>query len=32
MDVVDRIEELGSAEGKPKEPVLIRRITIEGGG
>jgi peptidyl-prolyl cis-trans isomerase B (cyclophilin B) len=32
MEVVDRIEELGSADGKPKEPVLIRRITIEGGG
>ena len=32
MEVVDRIEELGSADGKPKAPVLIRRITIEGGG
>lgn len=31
MDVVDRIEELGTPEGRPREPVLIRRITIEGG-
>ena len=31
MDVVDRIEELGTPEGRPREPVLIRRITIEDG-
>jgi cyclophilin family peptidyl-prolyl cis-trans isomerase len=32
MEVVDRIEELGSADGMPKTPVLIRRITIDSGG
>jgi peptidyl-prolyl cis-trans isomerase B (cyclophilin B) len=31
MDVVDRIEELGTADGKPKAPVIIRRITLRGG-
>jgi peptidyl-prolyl cis-trans isomerase B (cyclophilin B) len=32
MEVVDRIEELGSPDGQPKAPVVIGRITIEGGG
>ncbi len=32
MDVVDRIEQLGSPDGKPKALVVIRRIEIEGGG
>ena len=32
MEVVDRIEGLGSADGMPKTPVLIRRITIDSGG
>jgi cyclophilin family peptidyl-prolyl cis-trans isomerase len=32
MEVVDGIEELGSADGNPKAAVLIRRIAIEGGG
>jgi cyclophilin family peptidyl-prolyl cis-trans isomerase len=31
IDVVDRIEELGSADGKPKAPVVIKRITLRGG-
>lgn len=31
MDVVDRIEQLGTAGGHPKAPVVIRRITIQGG-
>jgi peptidyl-prolyl cis-trans isomerase B (cyclophilin B) len=31
MDVVQRIERLGTASGHPKAPVVIRRITIEGG-
>jgi peptidyl-prolyl cis-trans isomerase B (cyclophilin B) len=30
MDVVDRIERLGTAGGQPKAPVVIRKITIEG--
>jgi peptidyl-prolyl cis-trans isomerase B (cyclophilin B) len=31
FDVVQRIEQLGTASGAPKEPVLIRRVTIKGG-
>jgi peptidyl-prolyl cis-trans isomerase B (cyclophilin B) len=31
MDVVRRIEQLGTASGKPKSAVIIKRITIEGG-
>jgi peptidyl-prolyl cis-trans isomerase B (cyclophilin B) len=31
MDVVDRIEELGTPDGKPKAPVVIRRITLRSG-
>jgi Peptidyl-prolyl cis-trans isomerase (rotamase) - cyclophilin family len=31
FDVVQRIEQLGSASGKPKAPVVIRRVTIRGG-
>ena len=31
FDVVQRIEQLGTQSGRPKAPVLIRRITIEGG-
>jgi peptidyl-prolyl cis-trans isomerase B (cyclophilin B) len=31
LDVVQRIEQLGTASGKPKSPVLIRRVTIRGG-
>jgi peptidyl-prolyl cis-trans isomerase B (cyclophilin B) len=31
FDVVERIEELGTPGGKPKAPVLIRRVTVEGG-
>jgi peptidyl-prolyl cis-trans isomerase B (cyclophilin B) len=31
LDVVQRIEQLGSPSGKPKAPVVIRRVTIEGG-
>jgi peptidyl-prolyl cis-trans isomerase B (cyclophilin B) len=31
MDVVDRIEELGTPDGKPKAPVVIRRVTLRGG-
>jgi peptidyl-prolyl cis-trans isomerase B (cyclophilin B) len=29
FDVVQRIEQLGSASGRPKAPVVIRRVTIE---
>jgi len=31
MDVVQRIEQLGTPSGKPKSAVVIKRITIEGG-
>jgi peptidyl-prolyl cis-trans isomerase B (cyclophilin B) len=31
FDVVQRIEQLGSASGRPKAPVVIRRVTIESG-
>ena len=31
MDVVDRISQLGTPSGRPKAPVVIRRITIQGG-
>jgi peptidyl-prolyl cis-trans isomerase B (cyclophilin B) len=31
MDVVQRIEQLGTPSGKPKAPVLIKRIRIGGG-
>jgi peptidyl-prolyl cis-trans isomerase B (cyclophilin B) len=31
MDVVQRIEQLGTDSGKPKAPVIIRRVTIQGG-
>ena len=31
FDVVQRIEQLGTPSGKPKAPVVIKRITIEGG-
>ena len=31
FDVVQRIEQLGTASGQPKAPVLIRRVTIRGG-
>jgi cyclophilin family peptidyl-prolyl cis-trans isomerase len=31
MDVVERIEELGTQSGTPKAPVIIRRITIRPG-
>jgi len=31
FDVVQRIEQLGTPSGKPKAPVAIKRITIEGG-
>ena len=31
IDVVERIEQLGTPTGKPKAPVVIRRITIRGG-
>lgn len=31
MDVVDRIEELGTPDGKPKAPVVIKRITLRSG-
>ena len=31
LDVVQRIEQLGTASGAPKEPVVIRRVTIKGG-
>jgi peptidyl-prolyl cis-trans isomerase B (cyclophilin B) len=31
FDVVQRIEQLGTAGGTPKAPVVIRRVTIQGG-
>lgn len=31
MDVVQRIEQLGTPSGKPKAPVVIKQITIQGG-
>ena len=31
FDVVQRIEQLGTPSGKPKAPVVIRRVTIGGG-
>jgi peptidyl-prolyl cis-trans isomerase B (cyclophilin B) len=31
LDVVQRIEQLGTASGTPKSPVVIRRVTIKGG-
>jgi peptidyl-prolyl cis-trans isomerase B (cyclophilin B) len=31
FDVVQRIEQLGTASGSPKAPVVIRRVTIKGG-
>ena len=31
FDIVQRIEQLGTASGVPKAPVVIRRVTIEGG-
>jgi peptidyl-prolyl cis-trans isomerase B (cyclophilin B) len=31
FDVVQRIEQLGTPSGKPKAPVVIKRITVEGG-
>ena len=31
MDVVQRIESLGTASGQPRAPVIIRRITISSG-
>jgi peptidyl-prolyl cis-trans isomerase B (cyclophilin B) len=31
LDVVQRIEQLGTASGTPKAPVVIRRVTIQGG-
>jgi hypothetical protein len=31
FDVVQRIESLGTASGTPKVPVVIRRVTIQGG-
>jgi len=31
LDVVERIAELGGPEGKPTAPVVIERVTIEGG-
>ncbi len=31
FDVVQRIEQLGTPSGKPKAPVVIRRVTIRGG-
>ncbi len=31
FDVVQRIEQLGTPSGKPKAPVAIRRVTIQGG-
>jgi hypothetical protein len=29
--VVQRIEQLGTPSGKPRAPVVIQRITIQGG-
>jgi cyclophilin family peptidyl-prolyl cis-trans isomerase len=31
MDVVQRIEQLGTPSGTPKAPVVIKRITIGNG-
>lgn len=31
FDVVQRIEQLGTPSGRPKAPVVIRRVTIGGG-
>jgi peptidyl-prolyl cis-trans isomerase B (cyclophilin B) len=31
LDVVDRVEQLGTPSGRPKAPVVIRGITIRGG-
>jgi peptidyl-prolyl cis-trans isomerase B (cyclophilin B) len=31
MDVVQRISQLGTASGQPREPVVIRRVAIQGG-
>jgi peptidyl-prolyl cis-trans isomerase B (cyclophilin B) len=31
FEVVQRIEQLGTASGSPKAPVVIRRVTIKGG-
>jgi peptidyl-prolyl cis-trans isomerase B (cyclophilin B) len=31
FDVVQRIEQLGSASGRPRAPVVIRRVTVRGG-
>jgi peptidyl-prolyl cis-trans isomerase B (cyclophilin B) len=31
FDVVQRIEQLGTPSGRPKAPVLIRRIAVQGG-
>jgi peptidyl-prolyl cis-trans isomerase B (cyclophilin B) len=31
FDVVQRIEQLGTPSGKPKAPVIIKRITVRGG-
>jgi peptidyl-prolyl cis-trans isomerase B (cyclophilin B) len=31
LDVVQRIEQLGSASGSPRAPVVIRRVTIRSG-
>ena len=30
FSVVQRIEQLGTPSGKPKAPVVIRRVTIQG--
>ena len=30
-DVVQRIEQLGTPSGRPRAPVVIRRVTIRGG-
>jgi cyclophilin family peptidyl-prolyl cis-trans isomerase len=31
LDVVQRIEQLGTPSGTPSAPVLIRRVTIQSG-
>lgn len=31
LDAVQRIEQLGTPSGRPRAPVVIRRITIRGG-
>jgi cyclophilin family peptidyl-prolyl cis-trans isomerase len=31
FEVVQRIESLGTPSGEPKAPVIIRRVTIDGG-